>query len=170
MTDATTPTVRRSPLWMRVLLGVSLALNLAVIGLAAGAALRLFGHGGPPLPPESFGGAIYRALEPGDRRELSARVRATVEPRNSRREDAASLVRALRAEPYDAAAVVAVLDAQSAARLGWREALQVAWLDQVASMNASERKAYADRVEAEEQRRLRDRHKKKDRRQDHDRD
>ena len=39
MSDRDQPRQGRCPRWMRVLLGVSLALNLLVAGLAAGAAL-----------------------------------------------------------------------------------------------------------------------------------
>ena len=56
MTTETTVSARRNPLWMRILLGVSLALNLAVAGLVVGASLRLIGPYGPPAP-HTYGGA-----------------------------------------------------------------------------------------------------------------
>ena len=73
MTAEPNPAPRRSPLWMRVLLGVSLALNLAVIGLAVGASFRLLGPDGPL--PHTFGGALIRALPAEDRHEIGQRAR-----------------------------------------------------------------------------------------------
>ena len=81
MTTETTVSTRRSPLWMRILLGVSLALNLAVAGLVVGASLRLIGPDGPPAP-HTFGGALIRALPHDDRREIAfARAISSVHAR-----------------------------------------------------------------------------------------
>lgn len=148
MTPETTVPTRRSPLWMRSLLAVSLALNLAVVGLAAGAALRLIGPGGPPpVSPGSLGGAMYRAMSPEDRHALVHEVRGSGSSRKNRREDAGRLAAMLRADPFDKAATQALLEEQVAMWADWQAALQNAWLTQVTAMPVEERQAYAARLE-----------------------
>ena len=113
MTENSVNPPRRSPLWMRILLGVSLALNLAVVGLAVGASLRLIGPGGPP--PHSFGGALIRAMPAEDRKAIGRQARAHI-GRSGHKADSAQLIAALRATPYDQSVVVELLEAQAAGR------------------------------------------------------
>lgn len=150
--NETLPT-RRSPVWMRVLLVVSLGLNLAVVGVVVGAKMRGFGPGGPPHAP-SMGSAMIRALPSEDRREIGTRARAQMAsanpgPREGRpgRIGLDTLVQALRADPYDHAAVAAMIAAQGQERRGWAEAMQAAWLVQVQEMTEAERAAYAQALE-----------------------
>ena len=116
MSDRDQPRQGRCPRWMRVLLGVSLALNLLVAGLAAGAALRHGRAGGMHAAPHSLAGAMIRELPPQDRRALSALARDDLardghgDRRARRRAEAAAVTGALRAVPFDAAALRAVLE------------------------------------------------------------
>ncbi|MEY8842984.1 periplasmic heavy metal sensor, partial [Cribrihabitans sp. XS_ASV171] len=103
---------RKSPLWMRLLLGVSLAVNLAVAGLAVGAVLR---HGGPERDrgPRSLGVALYRALPDEDRQALRDAGRARYqERREAGAADLDAMLVALRSEPFDAEAVAVLLRGQ----------------------------------------------------------
>ena len=150
MTENSVNPPRRSPLWMRILLGVSLALNLAVVGLAVGASLRLIGPGGPP--PHSFGGALIRAMPAEDRKAIGRQARAHI-GRSGHKADSAQLIAALRATPYDQSVVVELLEAQAAGRQAFAEALQTAWLERVQAMTDAERMAFADGLEAAEARR-----------------
>lgn len=148
MSDPTSAPVARSPLWMRVLLGVSLALNLLVAGLAVGAFARMGGPGGAHPAPRSLGGAMYRALPREDRRDLLQQVRASDKPRTPGRvAQAEEIATVLRATPYDGAAMQVVVMRQLDGRQAWQTAMQAAWLERVAAMSPQERAAFADRLE-----------------------
>jgi len=137
----------RTRLWIRVLLIVSLGLNLLVVGLVGGAMLR-FGPDGMRPPLRSVGAAMYRELPRKDRRALWAGSSHAHGDRHARRKaDALAVSAAIRATPFDAAALAAVLDEQAERRLGFRQSMQSAWLARVAGMSGAERQAYADRLE-----------------------
>lgn len=129
--------------WMPVVLGLSLALNFAVLAAVGGAVWRHSGEerGGPRV---SKGGALYmQALPRETRRVIREQTRGG--PRIVR--DAGAMLTALRQEPFDPAAAARVLDAQRSAGLQRREAVTAAWLSEVTAMSAQERAAYADRLE-----------------------
>lgn len=140
---------RKTRLWLRVLLGTSLALNLLVLGVVAGAAFR-FGHpdryGGPP---RSLGSALYRALPDEDRKHLwSNRTKGYESRRDRRFSDVEAVTAALRASPFDAGALDGILTEQINMRQAHHLALQKTWLDKIETMSEAERLAYADRLEA----------------------
>ena len=93
MADKTPQASRPGRLW-KIVLVVSLALNLAVAGLVIGAAIKgRFGDG----PPRSFdlgAGPISRALEPEERRQIMRDLRQDRALRDfNPRETAAALLR-----------------------------------------------------------------------------
>ncbi|GGH55750.1 periplasmic heavy metal sensor [Frigidibacter albus] len=142
----------RSPRWMRIVLVLSLALNLAGVGMVAGAVL---GHSKkPPRPPmvSDLGFGPYTdALSAEDRRALrSAFVERAPDFRDLRRVmrgDFDRLLAILRTEPYDAAAAAAVIAAQrDRARQGF-ELGQDLLVERLGAMTAAERAAFADRLE-----------------------
>ena len=152
--------VRRVPLWIKATLFVSVALNLIIVGLVAGAFLR----GGPSGPSarvsQDFALPFTRALSNEDRRDVGRNIRATLRerdgnesPRAARRADFEATVAAIRAEPFDRQVFIAAMERQAqrgaAFALAGREALAT----HLASMSAEERDAYADRVEEIGQRR-----------------
>ncbi len=153
MSDSSTPPVGpRSPLWMKIALGVSLALNLAVAGMAGGAIWRLQSDGQPPGPVRDLGfGPFAAALSPADRAAMRKEFfenrgdfRAM---RREMQQDFAQTLAALRAEPFDQAGLQAMLDRQrtrgaEAAALGSR--LLAA---RIAAMSPDDRRAFADRLE-----------------------
>lgn len=155
------PKPPRMRLWLRILLGVSLALNLMVIGLAVGAALRFGGPDGmrPPPPERSIGALLFRELPGKVRRDLRKQMELSPADRRLReREDVAQIGRALREVPFDPDPVIALLDERSKAQTDWVIAVQDAWLDRVNGMSDAERAAYADRLEAVVSRRSHDHH------------
>ncbi|AWD22838.1 periplasmic heavy metal sensor [Fuscovulum blasticum] len=107
-----TPAPVRTAGWVKLLLGVSLALNLAVAGLAAGAFLR---DGGPPQRRDrDLGfGPLGEALSHQDRKALRAEfLRSAPELVRGRAEmqaDFAALVTVLRAPVLDPAALDSAL-------------------------------------------------------------
>ncbi len=134
--------------WMPVVLGLSLALNLAVVAAVGGAVWRHSGEGRGG-PRASMGGALYlKALPRETRRAIREQMRST--PR--REGDAADMLAALRQEPFDPATATRVLDAQRDGGLQRRAATSEAWLSEVSAMSAQERGAYADRMEQMSQR------------------
>ncbi|MFV0514898.1 MAG: periplasmic heavy metal sensor [Jhaorihella sp.] len=153
MSDRDQPRQGRCPRWMRVLLGLSLALNLLVAGLAAGAALRYGRAGEMHQPPRSLAGAMIRELPQQDRRALRALARDDLARdgnggyRARRRAEASAVADALRAVPFDTAILRSLLDDQNRRRAAIRDELREAWLARVAAMGDTERAAYADRVE-----------------------
>lgn len=147
------PERRRAPRWMRVTLGISLALNLAVVGLFAGMMLR---HDRPGRmeamhrPP--VGVALYRALSKDERQTLRESLRRKAAGQRSADTasgdtGAAAVVAALRARPFDRDRLAAALGDESSRRQRWQDLMQAAWLEQVTAMDDAARADFADRVE-----------------------
>lgn len=144
MAEQTDPKPRLS-LTLRVIFALSLALNLLVVGLVAG----VWWRGGPPDGARIGGqaAALYRALPGEDRRALRAEMRGTIDRGRLRIRD--PLIAALKADPFDPAAVAAILVAQSDAQAQAQMRMRALWLDRIAAMSPAERAAYADRLEAD---------------------
>lgn len=161
--STTAPPARPGPSrWLRRLLILSLAANLLVAGVLAGAALR-------PTPPESravpasrslgFGpwaGGLtrddYRAL----RRELAASGMDFRAIAAADRADHEALIAALRAEPFDPATLDAVAARQRERAIARMDLGERLIRDHVAARSPAERRAMATRME--QARHDRDRH------------
>lgn len=143
MTDTPAPKRR----WIPILLVVSLALNLLVVGIVIGTVLRFKGNDRVSGPP-GFGPALYFALPKSDRAALRDELSALRgKGSNRRKEDFGALTQALRVVPFDSVAVQALLEQQTQATADLQEALHQQWLAQVAEMSDDERANYADRLE-----------------------
>ncbi len=143
-----------APRWMRVLLGLSLALNLLVLGLVSGAMVRYGGADGMRPPPRTVGATLFRELPPEDRRAIRDRSNGMMMMNgmnmnhHERRMAAASAVSAaMRAKPFDRDALSAILEQQAAQRDGFETSVQQAWIERVANMTDAQRHAYAGRLE-----------------------
>jgi len=162
----TPPPAGRRRGWLKAALVVSVALNLGFIGLAAGnyAAHHRDRDSGTARDGLSdralatLGLRVYAtALDRGDRRAmlrtLAGRRDELQAGRAALRESFGALVAALRADPFEPAAVSATLEAQgrhAAAQLRvGREVL----VGRIAAMDPAERRAFADRIEAAIERR-----------------
>ena len=154
MAEDKLPVARPSRLW-RVVLVLSLALNLAVAGVIIGAVTSGRASDGPPRSFDLGIGPIARALEPQERRAIARDLRRD---RSLRALDfrgrATEMVETLRAEPFDAVQFRALMDAQVTAVSGLQSKAQDATLDQIIAMTPERRRAFADRV-AEELSRMR---------------
>lgn len=135
---------------MRILLVTSLALNLLVVGLAAGWALR---HAGSAHPArlDMAGGPLTRALSHEDRREIGQRMRQAWGAADGGRADLRTsydaLVADLRAVPFDPAQVSARMR-QHRERFAMRfEMGQDVLVRHLSTMSDADRRAYADRLE-----------------------
>lgn len=138
----------RSPLWMRIALGVSVSLNLLVVGAVVGGALARKPEraaNAAPLP----GQALIRALPREDRADLRRRFEAKAPrgPQDARVGVGAELLTLLRAEEFDGAAFATLLATQAAPVSARLTAGRDALIEQIAEMPRADRLAYADRLE-----------------------
>lgn len=134
---------------LRIALALSVALNLAFFGMAAGAFLR----GGPPdrMARDLDFGPFAEAFSREDRKELrrdffqrAGDLRAM---RAAMREDMAGLITVLRTEPLDRAELDRLL-ARQGARLAERLDLgQSLVVGRIAAMTPDQRATFADRLE-----------------------
>lgn len=136
--------------WMRVLLVVSLAVNLAVVGVVAGWALRHGGH--HPSRLDMAGGPLTRALNDEDRRAIGQRMREVWRERGGNRAGIRSsfdaLVVDLRAVPFDPDRVAERMREQREGFAARFEMGQDVLISHLAAMSDADRAAYADRLEA----------------------
>ena len=150
----------RRKIWLKVLLAVSLSLNLLVVGIIAGTVLK-FGPGGThrhralDLDVQPMIQALSRSDRAALRRSFISEVAAAREARTERPSPAAAILQALRTVPFDQGALQTVLDAQKQQLAERHKAGQQILFDQISAMSESERATYADRLEEEFSRRPR---------------
>ena len=150
----TPETMPRMRPWVRVVLFLSLALNLLLIGAAVGAVLH-----GPPGGPGSRTTVrdtalpYTRALAEDQRREigrsLRKAVRATPEQRGALLDSYGDAVTLLQADPFDKVAFVSLLERQNASAASRWKLAQAALADHLDALPEGERRAYADRLAEE---------------------
>ena len=131
--------------WVRVLLVLSLALNLLVAGVVGGAIWR---YGGPdgPRGERPIGVMLFAEMPRQSRSNL--RHHMAQMPHDGRPGDSLrAIADLLRTTPFDAAGLGDVVMQHNEQRAATQTRLHRAWLDQVAAMSDAERVAYADRLE-----------------------
>lgn len=153
MTD-TSDATQKLPRRYKIILGVSLAVNLVVAGMIGGAALR---HGeGARGGLRSAGLGAYAlpymlALPKEERQQVMKTVRSDrkgrVPDRAARRALYADVLSVLRAEPFDAEKLSIALSTQAETTIEVQQSAQAAWMAVIAQMSDAERAAYADEVE-----------------------
>lgn len=136
--------------FMKILLVTSLALNLLFVGLVVGARFS----DGPRERTRDAAmsqGPFGRALSEDARREIGQKIRGSREDRRRVRAEMRGqierLIDALRAEPYDAAAVEAILSQFRAVTDERRLAGHAAFVDHVTTMSSEDRLMFADRLQ-----------------------
>lgn len=150
MADTKQP--KRTFHWWRVLTVVSLAINLLIFGLVAGAAYR-FKDGPPPrdLAARDVGyGAFIAAFERDERRNLGKAYRAQMPDRKQMRQDMdlqrQALLEVLRAEPFDADAFEGLLNQRQSELNDMQQRGQALLIRQIDQMSPAARKNYAERL------------------------
>lgn len=147
MTDPT-PLTARCPRWVKIALGLSLALNLAIAGVVVGFMMRAAplrdGHTGM-----GYAAPYVIALPREARREVFGAIRSNeaVPKRSARRAQYAEMIDALGADPFDRDRVQAILVRQGSAVAQIQDVSQAAWLTAVSEMDAAERSKYIKRIE-----------------------
>ena len=149
--DAPAPAPRRR--WRTVLLVLSLALNLAFVGLFVGLALRgPAGGGGFGVPVDGFR-SVVRAMDDEHRgrvwRQIRERGPALRETRREMRSLRTDFLALLRSEDFSAEALEALFQRQSAVLQGLGQDAQAILIGEVTAMTPEERRAMADRLEQE---------------------
>lgn len=140
---------------LRIALGVSIALNLAVLGIVAGVAIS---HPPPGDPSRGFAfGPFNGALTPPERKQLrEAFHREAPDMRESwkrMRGEFGAMQGILRADPYDPAAFAALLQSQQERGARVMSVAQKLIADHVAALSREDRIAFADRLEEQTRRR-----------------
>ncbi|MEL6838833.1 MAG: periplasmic heavy metal sensor [Pseudomonadota bacterium] len=137
---------RPSRLW-RVILVISLALNLAVAGLFVGAVASGRWKDGPPAHFEIGLGPVGRALAPDERRDIR---RALIRQRALRdlnlRGGMSDIVAALQTEPFDAAVMQDVMTAQMERTTDLQQIVQTTLLAVIDDMTPERRAAFAEQL------------------------
>ncbi|MEX0969858.1 MAG: periplasmic heavy metal sensor [Paracoccaceae bacterium] len=143
---------KTAPRWMKITLVLSLAANLAVVGLVAGFALH-----GPIWRPDRDGmAALMRGLPPEHMRALRSELRGhgdrLREGLRGQRELATALASALRAEPFSPEAFADLLASQRGRVAALQTIGHDALVARVTMMSADERAAYARMLENRQRR------------------
>lgn len=150
-TAATGKDDRKTDRGWRIAFFVLLALNLGVAGMIGGAVLR---HGpvrhGEMVRDLGFG-PFTEALAPEDRaalrRSFLERAPDFRAARSEMRAEFSAVLAALRAEPFDAAALAAAMERQSSRMTRQMQLGQALLRDHLAEMTPDARRALADRLE-----------------------
>lgn len=155
------PERRQGMSWMvRTVFGVSLALNLAVLGLVAGVWLSGgpggFGPGGDRAERGRSGplaAVLVRAMDRQEQKSLREELRAALKSAGASRRPAQAEFDAIKAviaaEPFDPDAFEQLLLSGSRRAAQGHEIGRRLLTSRIAAMSAEERSAYADRVEEE---------------------
>lgn len=153
MSEDTTSSPTRKRRWVWPVLFLSLAANLLVVGVVAGAMLQGGGDkdGRPGGPARSvLGEPFVRALEPGDRMALGREIVANRDKLRDNRSDLRRrvevLLETLREEEFDREAVSALLTEQRQLAVTRQEVGEALLLNRLEEMSVEERRAYADRL------------------------
>jgi len=160
MSDTSGAAAKKSWPWGKIVLFVSLALNLLIAGLVAGAVLNgpRDRDRNPALRDLGFGPFVY-ALPRADRRELGDAMRrqagAFRENRAEMRTSFEAFLSALRAEPFDPEALRRIVNDQQS-RITERQNLgRQLLLERIEAMSVAERAAYAEELDRSLHRRAR---------------
>ncbi|MFN4101480.1 MAG: hypothetical protein ACK4GT_17075 [Pararhodobacter sp.] len=140
---------------LRVALVASLMVNVLVIGVLVGGAVRMHRFE-PPVQRQTDIRALLRAMPEDARRSLreTAREQGDRGPRDSREERRAHATAAnarmldvLRADAFDQAAFVQILQGDREAMERRLDAVHAAFAVQLGALDRDERQAMADRLE-----------------------
>jgi uncharacterized membrane protein len=138
--------------WVRLLLVVSLALNLLIAGLIGGAVVmrgKWQEHHRARL--EMMGGPMTRALDHADRRAMRRGMYESFGNRQAMHEEMRAgmegLIADLQAVPFDADAIAQYMAAHRAHLSARLERGQTLLLERLSAMDNEERAAYAERLQ-----------------------
>lgn len=139
--------------WLKGLLFISLAVNLAVAGGIIGVMVKYGPHGNHHPPRlETMAGPFTHALSHHDRRLIGAQMRQAYQGAHPTRQQIRvhfeSVLQALRAKPYDPSELVTLFGQHRAVLQERQDLGQRLLLQRLERMSNAERAAFADRLEA----------------------
>lgn len=146
------PTPTSPRLWVRILLAVSLALNLLVIGAVAGFAIKggPMKHSGAPHMAPGGVGPLTQALSKEDRRAIGREMRQMAKEngwdRRAHRQALERMIAGLEATPFDADAFSADLDIIMDGMRSRISGASGALMNRLSEMSDEDRAAYAARI------------------------
>ncbi len=139
-------------LWVKVTLFVSLAVNLAILGIVTGFVLKGGPDGRDHRQSDLRGSLFVQGLEHEARRDLGRALReegiGRREQRENMRRNAEAVISALRTVPFDIDAFVAGVEDRHQISDAQRIRAQEVFISHVEAMSDAERAAFADRLEA----------------------
>lgn len=153
MTNVPDPSPKRRVPWLKLLLVVSLALNLTVLGVIGGAllgkerrldrpdkAVRELGFG-------PYGTSLSRDQRSALRPKIGENRDVLRDNRRALREGLKDAIETLRADPFELTAFADILERQSQSARKLQDLGRKLLLEQVAEMSDAERADYAERLE-----------------------
>lgn len=140
---------KRSPRpWLKVLLVVSLAVNLAVAGLGIGAAWRFRDFPPAGEGPPMLGRFVFKDL---GRKEIHRLLRDGSDQmpgaRDRRRDEMTQVIALMRAETLDVAAMHGILESHVVETSAFMRSVVEAWEQRLAGLSLKQRQALADRMQ-----------------------
>ena len=145
----TTRSLRTAPRWVKWALGVSLCVNLIIIGVVAGATARHHRGGGSDLGAMTMRHAL-RGMDEERREAAKAAIASNVQAMKAARIEGARarerLANVVAAQPFDAAAAEAVFDDILAAQQARRVLLHENFVSILSVMSEDERADAARRL------------------------
>lgn len=133
---------------MKIALVISVALNLLVVGIVAGALFHLRDGDGPRLRGLGPMTPLVVALEDDRRDSVREELRQRgPSDREALRGQFAAVIDAIRAEPFDSARLRQVLAEQRVAANETQQASETVLIDTIANMGVDERAAYAAKLQ-----------------------
>ena len=133
----------------KILFGISLALNLLIVGAIGGAILRV---GKGPMAKHHASGFLYmRALNFEDKKSLRKELYKNKNTRKIGRakehSSYSSAVKILKKDPFDRKAFEELLDQQTKFSKSSQRSARLALVAQIAKMTKEERSIYSERLE-----------------------
>lgn len=137
------------PRWVKIALGVSLSINLLIVGLAVGTFSQVR-KGDVGVRSADGTGAYTFALQPADRRKIGRGMydhfQQSGDDRASIRKEYDRMVEILVAETFDRAAAEQIMARQSKIVDNRRMVAEGLLLDQLEAMSLEEREKFAERL------------------------
>lgn len=134
--------------WLKVVLALSLAFNLIVVGIGAGAAWRFHGSGHKMEGPPMLSRFIFKDM--GGRevhRLVLKQAGETGNVRNRRRVEMEQTIALIRAETLDVTAVRAIVEAHIVENNDLMRTVAEAWQQRLEGLSLRERSKLADRMQ-----------------------
>ena len=135
----------------RIMLGVSLALNLLFVGAIVGAIATGGGkRGGPPdlrAVAAPYVAAFDLSTKRAMRKDMRAQLPTRKEAKAANKADYEAFLETVRTEPFDAVRAAAIMEKQFMRGAQFQSTGRKVAIERISNMSVEERKAYAERLQ-----------------------